>query len=202
MGRRREFKLTEDEVKRLEMVECNSKDGATRARYQAIRLYGLGYRADEVRLISKCSASSLMEWCQCYRQEGISGLIDKRVGGTRAKLSAEQVEHLQHTMERYTPDQKWGAGDSVGGEFWTIADVRRLVKQECSMAFESNTSYRTLMSLCGMSYQKTQRVYKNRSADKVAEFEEQLEKNSRFSPKPGENGDLSRRRSQYLPTSQ
>ena len=58
------------------------------------------------------------------------------------------------------------------------------------MEFESNTSYRTLMSLCGMSYQKTQRVYKNRSADKVAEFEEQLEKNSRFGPKPSENGDL------------
>lgn len=183
MGRRREFKLTEDEAKLLEMVECSSKDGATRARYQAIRLYGTGYRADEVRTISRCSARSLVEWCKCYRQEGISGLIDKRVGGTRAKLSAEQIEHLQHTMERYTPDQKWGVGDSIGREFWTIADVRRLVKQECSLEFASNTSYRTLMSLCGMSYQKTQRVYKNRSADKVAEFEEQLEKKLSIWPK-------------------
>ncbi len=105
--------------------------------------------------------------------------MDKRRGGNAAKLTADQTEpeHLQTLIHRYTPDQKYGQGNSIGGQFWTIADVRRLVKEECDVQYKSATSYRNLMDQCEMSYQKTQGVYKNRSAQKVAEFEEVLEKN-------------------------
>ena len=41
------------------------------------------------------------------------------------------------------------------------------------------TSYTGLLALCGFSYQKTEKVFifKSRSESKVADFEEQLEKN-------------------------
>lgn len=113
----------------------------------------------------------------CFKFEGVAGLVDKRVGGNRAKLTAEQIEAVQATMHRFTPTQKFGVDKSVGGQFWTLADVRRLVKEISGVVFQSVTSYRTLMHTCGMSFQKTQGVYKNRSAQKVAEFEEALEKN-------------------------
>lgn len=142
-----------------------------------MRLYGSGYAVSEVQAITGCSTRGLTSWCASFRRDGIVGLVDKRVGGNRAKLSADQIEQVQTTLHRYTPDQKWGVGNSVGGQFWTLADVRRLVDEECAVTFDSLTSYRTLLHTCEMSYQKTQGVYKNRSAHSVAEFHEALEKN-------------------------
>jgi hypothetical protein len=107
-------------------------------------------------------------------------LVDKRVGGNRAKLTSDQIEQVQATLHGYTPDQKWGVGNTVGGQFWTLADVRRLVlsvHEDCGVVFDSPTSYRTLLDTCDMTYQQTQGVYKHRSAHSVAEFDAQLEKN-------------------------
>jgi len=177
MGRPRAYQLSKREQQALMVAERNSSDGATRIRYQAVRLYGSGYPVSEVQAITGCSARRLTSWCACFRRDGINGLVDKRVGGNRAKLTVEQIERVQATLHRYTPDQKFGAGNSVGGQFWTLADVRRLVKADCNVTFDSATSYRTLLDTCHMSYQKTQGVYKNRSAHTVAEFHEQFEKN-------------------------
>lgn len=164
------------------MAEQHCQDGQTRMRYQAVRLYGSGYPVGEVQAITGCSSRRLLGWCANYQQDGIMGLIDKRAGGNRAKLTTEQIETVQNTLHRYTPDEKFGRDNSVGGQFWTLADVRRLVKDTCAVVFDSATSYRTLMHTCEMSFQKTQGVYKNRSAQKVAEFEEALEKNCAMWP--------------------
>jgi transposase len=176
-GRPRTFKLTEKEQQALKMAEQHCQDGQTCMRYQAVRLYGRGYPVAEIQAITGCSVRRLSGWCAYFRREGVVGLVDKRVGGNRAKLTADQIETVQTTMHRYTPNQKFGVGKSVGGQFWTLADVRRLVKETSGIVFHSATSYRTLMHTCDMSFQKTQGVYKNRSAQKVAEFEEAFEKN-------------------------
>jgi len=135
--------------------------------YQAVRLYGSGYTVQQVQEITGCSVRSLLEWCAVYRAQGIAGLADKRLGGNRAKLSAEEIGKVRDTLHHYTPEQKYGAGNSVGGQFWTIADVRRLVKDEFEVVFDSSVSYWALLDKCDLSYQKTQRVYKNRSAEKT-----------------------------------
>jgi transposase len=51
------------------------------------------------------------------------------------------------------------------------------VEQWYGVSYQSNSSYYRLFDLCGFSYQHPAKVYKSRSAVKVAEFEEQLEKN-------------------------
>jgi transposase len=179
MGRPRAFKLSEREQQALTQAERNCTNGATRTRYQAVGLYGSGYSMPDVQNITGCSVRSVLAWSACFRDAGIAGagLVDTRAGGNRAKLSSEQIERVHAALHRYTPDQKWDVGHSVGGQFWTVADVRRLVKDECNVVFDSTTSYRALLDKCDMSYQKTQGVYKNRSAQHVAEFHEQLEKN-------------------------
>jgi transposase len=45
------------------------------------------------------------------------------------------------------------------------------------VTYRRPTSYRQLLKRCGFSYQRPSRVYRSRSARKVAEFEAQLEKN-------------------------
>ena len=175
---KRKFSLTEAERKELLQAYRRCKDAGTRTRYQAVRLYGEGYPEEEIEQITGCSHTSLMEWCRAYRADHSQGLVDKRVGGNRAKLSQLQIEELQQKMHQYMPKELFGASaSSADGQFWTVEDLAHMVREQYGVAYKSRTSYTSLLSLCGFSYQKTEKIFKSRSQAKVADFEEQLEKN-------------------------
>jgi len=71
-----------------------NKDILARTRYQAVQLYGEGYQVSDIEEITGCRRSSLMEWCQDYRKNGVQGLVDKRAGGS-AKLTKLQIRHYR-----------------------------------------------------------------------------------------------------------
>ena len=175
---KRKFKLTDAERKELLQAYRICKDAGTRTRYQAVRLYGEGYPEKEIEQIAGCSRTSLMEWCRAYRADHTQGLVDKRVGGNRAKLSKLQIEALQQMLHQYTPKERLGPKASTAdGQFWTVEDLALVVRERYGIEYQSRTSYSSLLRLCGFSYQKTEKIFKSRSQTKVADFEEQLEKN-------------------------
>jgi transposase len=93
-------------------------------------------------------------------------------------LTPQQLERLQDLLDGYTPGQLFGATACVGtGQFWTVGDLAQLLQREFAVTYKSETSLRELLGKCGFSYQRPAKQYKSRSALKVAEFEEQLEKN-------------------------
>jgi transposase len=176
--RQRAFQLTEAQACELQGAYHNCPDAQTRTRYQAVRLYGQGYPTHEIESICGCSRSSLMEWCRSYREAGVTGLVDQRIGGNRALLMPHQLERLQYLLDSYAPSQLFGAAACVGsGQFWTVGDLAQLVQREFAVSYKSETSLRELLAKCGFSYQRPAKQYKSRSVLKVAEFEEQLEKN-------------------------
>ena len=175
---KRKFILTEAERKDLLQAYRICKDASTRTRYQAVRLYGEGYPVDEIMQITGCSRTSLMEWCRAYREDHAQGLVDKRAGGNRAKLSKLQIEALQQMLHQYTPKERLGSKASTAdGQFWSVEDLVLIVGEQYGVEYQSRTSYTQLLHLCGFSYQKTEQVFKSRRETKVADFEEQLEKN-------------------------
>ena len=174
---KRKFVLTEAERKELLQAYRNCKDAATRTRYQAVRLYGEGYPVEEIMQITGCSRTSFMEWCRAYRADRSQGLVDKRIGGNRAKLSKLQIEALQQMLHEYTPKERLGPkASTVDGQFWSVEDLALVVREQYGVAYQSRTSYSQLLHLCGFSYQKTEKVFKSRRETQVADFEEQLEK--------------------------
>lgn len=175
---KRKFTLTQEERKELLRAYRSCKDASTRTRYQAVRLYGEGYSEAEIEQISGCSRTSLMEWCRAYRADPAQGLVDKRLGGNRAKLSQLQIEEVQQMLHQYTPKERLGSRASAAdGQFWSVEDLALVVRERYGVEYQSRTSYSHLLHLCGFSYQKTEKVFKSRSETKVADFEEQLEKN-------------------------
>jgi len=175
---KRKFRLTETERKELLQADRVCHDAGTRTRYQAVRLYGEGYPEAEIEQITGCSRTSLMEWCRAYRADHSQGLVDKRVGGNRAKLSKLQTEELQQLLHQYTPRERLGRRASTAdGQFWTVEDLALVVRERYGVEYQSRTSYSSLLRLCGFSYQKTEKIFKSRSQTQVADFEEQLEKN-------------------------
>jgi len=177
MTRRRQ-QLTEAQLSELKKAYGESKNADTRIRYQAVRLYGVGYSADEICEITGCSYSSLLRWWREYRTRGVAALQDGRRGGNSARLTAEQWAEMKERMHRYTPAQLFGEQvGSSSGQFWTISDVCHGLQKWYGVVYQSPTSYRTVMARCGFSYQRTERVYRSRSETAVAEFEEAIEKN-------------------------
>jgi len=175
---KRKFTLTGSERKELLQAYRSCKDAATRTRYQAVRLYGESYPVEEIMQITGCSRTSLMEWRRAYREDHSQGLVDKRVGGNRAKLSKLQIEALQQVLHQYTPKERLGSkASTANGQFWSVEDLALIVREQYGVAYQSRTSYTQLLHLCGFSYQKTEKVFKSRREIKVADFEEQLEKN-------------------------
>jgi transposase len=174
--RKRQFKLSEQEVKALQGAYHNSDNLLARIRFQAVRLYGQGYRLEEIERICGCSRPSVLEWCRDYRCEGIAGLLDHRQGGNAAKLKPLQLEALQTLLEGYTPAQLFGQANCCGdGVFWTVPDLRRLVQERFGVLYRSDTSYRSLLAKCGLSLQRPGHYYKSRNERKVMAFEEECQ---------------------------
>ena len=174
---KRQFQLSTQQVKELTRAYQNCRDGPTRTRYQAVRLYGTGYPVEEIMDITGCSRTSLMDWCRIYRQDGLSGLVDKRCGGNRAKLQPAQIEELRTRLHQYTPANLFGTTTATAdGQFWTVQDLQRAIQQWYGICYQSRSSYLRLFDLCDFSYQRPARTYKSRSEAKILEFEEQLEK--------------------------
>jgi transposase len=174
---KRRFTLTAKAVNELQAASQHTDDPLAKTRYQAVRLYGQGYTVSEIETICGCSRSALMTWCRIYRQEGITGLLDHRLGGNHAKLKPDQIEVVQRLLHQYTPEQLWGQGNCLGGAFWSVADLARLVAERFGIVYQSATSLRTLFAKCDFSLQQPGAVYKSRSEAAVIAFEEALEKN-------------------------
>ncbi len=175
---KRKFILSKAEQKELLRAYRGCHEAGTRTRYQAVRLYGEGYSEKEIERITGCSRTSLMEWCRAYRADPLQGLVDKRAGGNHAKLSPLRIEELQDLLHQYSPKEWLGKGASTAdGSFWNVEDLVNVVQKRYGVTYQSRTSYLHLLRKCGFSYQKTEKVFKSRSESKVADYEEQLEKN-------------------------
>ncbi len=174
---KRKFNITATEENELKAAYQQCRTGLTKIRYQAVRLYGTGYRVSEIEQITGCSRPSLMEWCRAYRQFGVAGLVDKRQGGNRAKLTPEQLEQLQQQLDNYSPRQLFGSGNCYDeGQFWTVPDLAKLVERKYGVSYKSATSYRSLFKRCDYSCQRPGSQYYSRNELKVLEFDQQFEK--------------------------
>jgi len=175
---RKRFEVTEQQDKELQRAFVNAKDGATRIRYQAVRLYGQGYAVEEICRITGCARVSLMEWCRKFREQGGNGLVDHRGGRRRAKLGWEQVLELREKLHSHSPYAVFGPeAHTASGQHWTVEDLARAAQRWYGVTWKDRASYHSLFAHCGFSYQRTEKVYKSRRERDVLDFEEQVEKN-------------------------
>ena len=175
---KRKFHLTPEQNNELQGAYQQCSDGAMKMRYQAVRLYGSGYATEAVIEITGCSRRRLLAWCRSYRQYGVAGLVDRRVGGNSAKLSSSELEAVQAKLHQYRPHQLLRSDEYSGrGEFWTVSDLAVWLEREFDVVYRSATSYRSVLKQCGLSRQRPAQQYKSRSEAKVMSFEEALEKN-------------------------
>lgn len=174
----RTFQLKAQEQRELRQAYERTKNAEERRRLQVVRLYGEGRKVPDIQAITGCSERSLLRWCSDYRQTGVAGLKDGRVGGNRAKLTKAQRAEVRQKVNAYRPDQVLPPEVRVRqGTFWTVSDLRVALKGWYGVEYQSPTSYLTLLHECRFSQQKAASQYRSRASEQeIADFEAELEK--------------------------
>jgi len=171
--------FTEAQRHELQRAFTLEKDGATRTRLQAVKLYGQGYQVETILELTTSSRSALMQWCRKYRRHGLAGLQDHRGGGRNAKLTAAQLTELAEKLRQSRPyDVFGGQSHTASGAHWTVRDVAQALEKWYGVRWQSRASYAQVLAACGFSYQRTEKVYKSRREREVLAFEAAVEKKS------------------------
>ena len=173
---KRQFHLNETETRELRNAYETCKNGPARTRLQAVRLYGNGYKTQEIEVITGVERRLLLRWCAKYRRHGVEALYDQRKGGNHRVLTDEQVADIRAKLQQYRPVDVLGESQvaTADGLHWTVADLKPALAQWQGVTYQSDTSYRTLLKRCGFSYQRASKQFRSRSEVRLAEFEEQL----------------------------
>lgn len=177
MGKRK-FQLTADEKQGFEQAERQTRDAYELRRLQGVRLYGSGIATSDITRLIQASDRRIREWTHKYEQSGLEGLQSQWQGENALKLSREQRADLKQRMQQYRPDQVIEADVRLSrGSFWTVSDVQIVVNAWYQVEYRTVDSYRNLLHECGLSYQRTEKVYRSQpDAQTVADFEAELEK--------------------------
>jgi transposase len=175
---KRQFHLTDEEIKAFERAEGQTRDAYELRRLQAVRLYGSDVPTQDIMQVVQCSDRRIREWAQKYQQQGLEGLKSQWQGDNALKLSREQRADLKQRVHEYRPDQVMAPDVRTSqGQFWTVSDLQMVVKAWYDVEYRTPGSYRRLLHECDLSYQQTEQVYRSRSdAQTVADFEAELEK--------------------------
>lgn len=175
---KRKFQLTDEERQAYEQAERQTRDVYELRRLQAVRLYGSAIATSEITRLTHASERRIREWAHKYGQHGLAGLKSQWQGENALKLSREQRADLRQRVQQYRPDQVLPVDVRISrGQFWTVSDLQIVVKAWYALEYSTRDSYRTLLHECGLSYQRTEKVYRSQpNAQTVANFEAELEK--------------------------
>jgi len=177
---KRQFQLTEDQIKEFRHYERQVTRVTDLKRLQAVRLYGTGRELQEIIDIIGCGESTLRAWVKSYNDGGILSVLANYENSAQnaRKLGTEQEAELCEKLHQYRPNQVLPADSYHGsGQFWSVDAVRTVVMMWYGVSYTDAGSYRNLLHRCGFSYQRSEQVYKSRPSEaEIAEFEAQLEK--------------------------
>lgn len=171
--RTRGFSLTETEVAGLKQAEQQTKRPSELRWMQTVRLFGSGMALEQITDITGLGERTMQRLVSRYREEGIAGLRERRVGGNRALLTDEQRAEIAKKLHQYRPvDLKVSQH-----EYWTVSDLAVVVEQWYGVVYKAVDGYYDLLHTSGFSLQRSAKVYRHQpSAAALAEFEAGLEK--------------------------
>jgi hypothetical protein len=95
-----------------------------------------------------------------YDRGGLETLQDKEELGYKTRLSRLQREELIVRLREVTPKQLFGDdANTADGQYWTVKDLSRAIKEWYSVIYRSRSSYYRLLEFCGFTYDQDKLVF-------------------------------------------
>lgn len=126
------------------------KDGVShliRNRAHAVLLNSQGKSAHAIAQILFRDADIVRKWLEQFRKTRISSLFDRYRGNINAKkLTAQQQREITNVLGQPPVDQ------GIPKAFWQVKDLKRYMKAEFGVVYESVRSYHFLFRISGFSW--------------------------------------------------
>jgi transposase len=149
--RTRGLRLTEIEVAALKQAEQATKRPNELRWMQAVRLFGSGRAVEQVVEVTGLSERTIQRQAARFREAGVEGLRERRVGGNRALLTHEQRAEIAEKLHQYRPvDLKVSQHD-----YWRVSDLAVVVEQWYGVVYKAVDGYYDLLRLSGFSLQRS-----------------------------------------------
>lgn len=155
-------RLTNDEFKIIHDHYIKSDYSGIRLRSHSALLSHKGYTPIQIADILFESEQTICRWIKDFEKERIASLFPKYLGNEHAsKLTRGQKEQLRNVLSQKP---------SIFGipkEFWDISSLRRYVKAEFGVEYESDESYRLIFLLHNYSFHLPDTFDRHRDETKV-----------------------------------
>lgn len=154
--------LTDVEFKIIHSHYLKSEYQGIRLRSHTALLSHKEYSPIQIADILFQSEQTICRWVKDFERERIASLFPKYLGNEHAsKLTRKQKEHLKGVLLQKPSDY------GIPKEFWDISTLRRYVKAEFGVEYESDESYRLIFLLHNYSFHLPDTFDRHRDEGKV-----------------------------------
>lgn len=126
------------------------KDGSSlllRDRAHAILLNGQGLSAHRISTLLFRTEKTVRGWLAAFRHRRLSSIFSPyRENANAGKLTPDQKEQITHVLSQ--PPSDYG----IPKQFWQVKDLKRWIKAEFGVVYESDRSYHFLFKLGRFSW--------------------------------------------------
>jgi transposase len=133
-----------------------------------------GKKRAEVAEIFEMHVDSLDSWQTNFKRSGIKGIANKGYPGNHYKLTKQQKEAIKKTITEKTP-KELNLSDK---RFWTVKLLKKLIKEQFGIVYESEATYRKLYYSFGFSCHKPGKHNRNQKSEAVKQFKIAVKKRS------------------------
>lgn len=103
MANTRKHLLSPEEDQTLLLAFTKCKDGETRTKIQAVRLYGRNASVTEITQLTGLPWRTINRWYTRYLASGLNAFEDRRQCGNYRHLSDGQIADLADKLHQYRP---------------------------------------------------------------------------------------------------
>ncbi|NOZ73446.1 MAG: IS630 family transposase [Chloroflexi bacterium] len=173
MAKRRDYRLSEADLKELEEAIRRDKRPGVRQRAIVVRLLHLGYPAEEIAEMQAISKPTVYACYHRWEEGGIDGLADKPRSGRPPKITEAYREKLREVVEQ--EPSAYGYDFAV----WTIGRLRAHLAKETGIEL-SESRMGVLLKEEGYRYRRPKHdlshLQDKEAKDKAREMLEALKK--------------------------
>lgn len=145
-----------------------------RDRALTILLNSDGHSACKIATTLDRQPDTIRSWLKAYQVSRISSLFSRYVGNSNSsKLTSSQKKQVAETLSK--PPSEFG----IPKEFWQVKDLKRWIKLEFGVMYESDRSYHFLFNLSRFSWKLPDKFDINRNdqlvKQRIIEIREKIE---------------------------
>lgn len=126
------------------------KDGSSlllRDKAHAVLLNAQGLSAHRISKLLFRTEKTVRNWLAAFKKSRLSSILTKYRGNTNAsKLTPKQKQQIKKVLSQ--PPSDYG----IPKEFWQVKDLKRYIKAEFGVVYESDRSYHFLFKLSRFSW--------------------------------------------------